>query len=273
MLDDRRQEVPKHAKPPFSWCVRPQAWMRAVFSAGEGILILLLFPPAAGYFFGVWLLPNAPSWLQWGLFVTLTIAIAAGMLMAIVHFETAWRSKDLAKMDLLPSGRCAACAFSLRGIVPEADGCTVCPECGCAWQVQKPAITDGKDRYVVDAAGSKRRPCPEFQRLRKKHREPRTTGQRIGLAFFGLGVVLIFAGLMMASVMGRHVPGLIVLGAGCAAVILTARVLVRAERVDDAIAAALENRRCPGCWGEFGPEQSECLACFATWRVQSADDD
>jgi len=31
--------------------------------------------------------------------------------------------------------QCRACTFSLAGLVPEPDGCTVCPECGAAWKL------------------------------------------------------------------------------------------------------------------------------------------
>lgn len=30
---------------------------------------------------------------------------------------------------------CVACAYDLSGIEPESDGCTVCPECGAAWNL------------------------------------------------------------------------------------------------------------------------------------------
>jgi len=30
-------------------------------------------------------------------------------------------------------GRCASCGYDLSHHHPEADGCTVCPECGAAW--------------------------------------------------------------------------------------------------------------------------------------------
>jgi len=30
---------------------------------------------------------------------------------------------------------CGACTFSLAGLGPEPDGCTVCPECGAAWKL------------------------------------------------------------------------------------------------------------------------------------------
>jgi hypothetical protein len=33
---------------------------------------------------------------------------------------------------------CVCCAYNLHGLVPEADGCVVCPECGAAWRVAAP---------------------------------------------------------------------------------------------------------------------------------------
>lgn len=32
--------------------------------------------------------------------------------------------------------RCASCAYSLKELAPEQDGCTVCPECGAAWRLR-----------------------------------------------------------------------------------------------------------------------------------------
>jgi hypothetical protein len=37
------------------------------------------------------------------------------------------------RKGFLSSGCCASCGYSLRGLPPEADHCTVCPECGSAW--------------------------------------------------------------------------------------------------------------------------------------------
>jgi hypothetical protein len=35
---------------------------------------------------------------------------------------------------LLANDYCPACAYGVGDIRPEADGCTVCPECGAAWR-------------------------------------------------------------------------------------------------------------------------------------------
>lgn len=36
---------------------------------------------------------------------------------------------------LLAIGRCPSCDYDLAHLPPEADGCTVCPECGAAWRL------------------------------------------------------------------------------------------------------------------------------------------
>jgi uncharacterized Zn finger protein (UPF0148 family) len=40
------------------------------------------------------------------------------------------------RITLLSEGCCASCAYDLAGIPPEADGCTVCPECDAAWRIE-----------------------------------------------------------------------------------------------------------------------------------------
>jgi hypothetical protein len=41
------------------------------------------------------------------------------------------REKEL--LETLPSA-CLICRYDLAGLAPEADGCTVCPECGASWR-------------------------------------------------------------------------------------------------------------------------------------------
>jgi len=33
-------------------------------------------------------------------------------------------------------GTCRVCEYDLGGLLPESDGCVVCPECGGAWRIQ-----------------------------------------------------------------------------------------------------------------------------------------
>lgn len=36
----------------------------------------------------------------------------------------------------ISQNKCRACSFSLDGLSPQPDGCTVCPECGAAWRLR-----------------------------------------------------------------------------------------------------------------------------------------
>jgi hypothetical protein len=53
-----------------------------------------------------------------------------------------WRSKrsvlnespSLLAEVMVQIGRCGVCAYELKGLEPESDGCVVCPECGAAWR-------------------------------------------------------------------------------------------------------------------------------------------
>ncbi len=52
----------------------------------------------------------------------------------LVALLAAWSDRgDRLANDMVRAGRCAGCAYSLEGLGPEPDGCTVCPECGAAW--------------------------------------------------------------------------------------------------------------------------------------------
>lgn len=44
---------------------------------------------------------------------------------------------------LLDHGLCVQCGYFIKGLPPEPDGCTVCPECGAAWKLptcEKPNV-------------------------------------------------------------------------------------------------------------------------------------
>ena len=55
----------------------------------------------------------------------------------------------------LSLGRCASCGYDLSHHHPEADGCSVCPECGAAWRLRHcPNCGREFDDVLPDA-------CPE----------------------------------------------------------------------------------------------------------------
>ena len=45
------------------------------------------------------------------------------------------RAKEIWGERVAAHCHCFLCAYSLDGLMPEADGCTVCPECGGAWKI------------------------------------------------------------------------------------------------------------------------------------------
>ncbi len=56
--------------------------------------------------------------------------------MGVVIKLYGWRSSTHARQALLRAGLCAGCGYSICELQPEADGCTVCPECGGAWRLK-----------------------------------------------------------------------------------------------------------------------------------------
>ncbi len=66
---------------------------------------------------------------------------AAGIMGTLTAFLLYRASKNSAMtpfvvIAFLEERRCASCGHDLAGCTPEADGCTVCPECGAAWRLQ-----------------------------------------------------------------------------------------------------------------------------------------
>lgn len=62
-------------------------------------------------------------------------------------------SRHLAKtrVALKARGRCPACRYDMRGLEPEEDACTQCPECGAAWDMREKR---GTAHVVIRADGS-----------------------------------------------------------------------------------------------------------------------
>ncbi len=48
-------------------------------------------------------------------------------------------------------GRCPACRYDMRGLEPDEDACTQCPECGAAWDMREKR---GTAHVVIRADGS-----------------------------------------------------------------------------------------------------------------------
>lgn len=58
----------------------------------------------------------------------------ASILFALSYIrESGWLTRYMRGM--IPLRCCPVCTYNLRGLECEADGCTVCPECGAAWRL------------------------------------------------------------------------------------------------------------------------------------------
>jgi hypothetical protein len=55
------------------------------------------------------------------------------------------------RVALKARGRCPACRYDIRGLEPDEDACTRCPECGAAWDMREKR---GTAHVVIRADGS-----------------------------------------------------------------------------------------------------------------------
>lgn len=98
--------------------------------------ISVLFPVGGAILLAVVLLSFAakPSVM---VFLILAYQIGIYSLGEYAHGDKSRRSMRAAAIRrvMLAEERCASCAYPLVGLQVEADGCTVCPECGAAWRL------------------------------------------------------------------------------------------------------------------------------------------
>ena len=70
--------------------------------------------------------------------ITLPAALLIGLLIALGWYDDRRRvTKIKSALATLPPA-CLACRYELSGIPRADDGCTVCPECGAAWDFETP---------------------------------------------------------------------------------------------------------------------------------------
>jgi len=65
------------------------------------------------------------------------------LVMTLYSYAYTWKSAGHGRDALLASGLCPSCGYGIVGVRCEADGCTVCPECGAAWRMEHGP--DGRD--------------------------------------------------------------------------------------------------------------------------------
>jgi hypothetical protein len=66
--------------------------------------------------------------------VALGVLIGLAVLWASVRLGVTQPDLHAVRADLCDLRACLACGYDVRGVPPESDGCTVCPECGAAWR-------------------------------------------------------------------------------------------------------------------------------------------
>lgn len=290
MRDDRKQPVRAGVRLPLSHIYRPRAWALALRDllvvSGEVAVAVALGPPLL-----LWItLVPALRGLGWAepvallAFALATTGVWGALLAGTTYLAGRFEGEDRRRERLVPKGKCAACAFDLSGLAPEPDGCTVCPECGGAWDLARTRRGVRERRWIRDDAGKRHWATAEFQ--------PAAVGQLVVpgrgrgvwagvLAVWGVltasGAVLFFVGPPAAlwSPMGLPMTwkelGAIVALVGLTGAAVTQMAFARAEGTRRAIAAALAGGRCPACWGEMGEHERVCGSCGARWRIGSPD--
>lgn len=119
----------------------------------------LVFVAAVFLVFGSFLLLISISLLMGVLAIVLGIALlAAGITRKWTFRREVERSQHRFHNAWNETPLCLGCEYVLRGIPPEPDGCTVCPECGAAWRLTSmspdPAVAAA--RQTPEAASSRR---------------------------------------------------------------------------------------------------------------------
>ncbi len=80
-----------------------------------------------------------------GIEYTFPLPLALGFFIPILFYglinNLKWAIRHRRKLAeaALDAGLCAQCLYRVKGLRPEPDGCTLCPECGSAWRVFEPA--------------------------------------------------------------------------------------------------------------------------------------
>jgi hypothetical protein len=108
------------------------AWAREEVKAGNFGLRMGLAMLLCWVLFPVLDESGAPA-AVWGVVVPLWLVMVWQLNRLLARRGNAKRTRRVGSL-LASHGLCPTCAYSLADLSPEADGCTVCPECGGAWR-------------------------------------------------------------------------------------------------------------------------------------------
>ena len=112
-------------------------WVFLICGSFFAVGMTVVYPVAMYLFMGAPLRIGIRGSGSGTIFVFFFYFIGFGGIMGLFYSLYIWRSPKHARRAMLRSGLCPACAYKLDGVEPDADACTVCPECGAAWRVYK----------------------------------------------------------------------------------------------------------------------------------------
>ena len=187
---------------------------------------------------------------------------------------------------LISSRKCGACAYTLDSLLPEADGCTPCPECGAAWRIEvwireNPAFRQPaagvleRPRRALTVSDARGRQVALFRPLRTPAEVWRIRG--MALAWFALACVVFAVVAPLAARLFGTDPVLasVIFWMLCGgAALLTLLRLDRAPRSVRLLAArkSIDGRSCPACGSPLDAEPSIidgallCPGCGSAWK-------
>jgi hypothetical protein len=156
MLDDRSELVPVTRRAPLVMPWHGRAWLlmpstRRLFVYLGIIAALVIIAPIIDY---------ARNGSIRDARVTLIIAVVPATFFAFLLFfmlhsqDRPYRARQIARL-----ARCPACDYDLAGLEAADDGCTACPECGSAWNLDLAHTSEFASRpmaqSIVDDRGDK----------------------------------------------------------------------------------------------------------------------
>ncbi|MEM9167145.1 MAG: cytochrome C oxidase subunit IV family protein [Planctomycetota bacterium] len=84
----------------------------------------------------------SPSWS----YAIGLVAFVVGARLQVRGDKRWWKDMAPRYRDMLIlNRRCASCAFDLSNLLPQPDGCTVCPECNAAWRLPEHTKQESSD--------------------------------------------------------------------------------------------------------------------------------
>ena len=125
---------------------------------------LLLFVGWLGIGSGIWILFPYFGFLVPG-FVWIIYAVLGAVVFGVWMRHLKLIPLKIHCVWVLSNYCCGACLYELQGLIPESDGCVVCPECGGAWRLDRcPECTSRLESVDADSCAkcSWKRPVESY---------------------------------------------------------------------------------------------------------------